>query len=381
MSETLFIGGQILLDGKLQEGKAIAVANGRVIDILDAELATSTAESVHIGDGLLLPGFVDLQVNGGGGKLLNDDPSVETIQTIAKAHAQFGTTAMLPTLISDDLEKVKAAISAVDHAIEQGIPGIVGIHLEGPFLSTDRKGVHDESKFRDFGAEHVELMSSLNRGQTLVTLSPERASPDVIRALREQGVVVSAGHTNASYQEMRAAMEAGVTGFTHLFNAMSPLTSREPGVVGAALEDPNSWCGIIVDGHHVSPATLRLALRCKPLEKFMLVTDAMPSVGMEDGSFQLQGRRIHVEDGICMAEDGTLAGSDLDMARAVRNTIATLDVRLEDACAMASAHPAQFIGLSQDIGSICVGARADFALVDSNLHVISSWIGGKKVHG
>ncbi|MEL7219258.1 MAG: N-acetylglucosamine-6-phosphate deacetylase, partial [Pseudomonadota bacterium] len=355
--------------------------DGVLTSVGPARAKTPGAVHIDLGGDILAPGYVDLQVNGGGGKLLNDDPSVETIQTIAKAHAQFGTTAMLPTLISDDLEKVRAAISAVDSAIEQGIPGIVGIHLEGPFLSTDRKGVHDESKFRDFGTEHVELMSSLNRGQTLVTLSPERASPDVIRALREQGVVVSAGHTDASYQEMRAAMEAGVTGFTHLFNAMSPLTSREPGVVGAALEDPNSWCGIIVDGHHVSPATLRLALRCKPLEKFMLVTDAMPSVGMEDGSFQLQGRRIHVEDGICMAEDGTLAGSDLDMARAVRNTIATLDVRLEDACAMASAHPAQFIGLSQDIGSICVGARADFALVDSNLHVISSWIGGKKVHG
>lgn len=381
MSETLFTGGQVLLDGKLRSGKSVRVAGGRIAEIADAAASHDAANTVDLAGGTLLPGFVDVQVNGGGGLLFNADPSVETLRTIAATHARFGTTALLPTLISDDLEKVEAAIAAVDAAIEAGVPGIVGIHLEGPFLSTDRKGVHDATKFRDFASEHVALMSSLKHGKTLVTLSPERASPEVIGALRQRGVTVSAGHTNASYAEMRAALGAGVTGFTHLFNAMSPLTSREPGVVGAALEDEESWCGLIVDGHHVAPVTLQLAIRCKPLEKFMLVTDAMPSVGLDEGSFVLQGRKIHVSDGICRAEDGTLAGSDLDMARAFRNAIAMLGVDTESASAMASAHPAAFIGLENELGTIREGARADLVVLDQELHVQSTWIGSEQANG
>lgn len=381
MSDTLFQGGQILLDGRVLKGKAIEVHRGQIIGIHDDADAPHCSERIEFGNQLLLPGFVDVQVNGGGGKLFNTDPSVETLRAIAQTHARFGTTALLPTLISDDLSKVVEAIAAVDAAIDAKVPGIVGIHLEGPFLSTDRKGVHDAAKFRDFEMEHVDLMSGLRAGKTLVTLSPERASFDVIRALRERGVVVSAGHTNAGYAEMRDALRAGVTGFTHLFNAMSPLTSREPGVVGAALEDQNSWCGMIVDGHHVSPVTLKLAMRCKPFDRFMLVTDAMPSVGMEDGSFVLQGRRIHVEQGTCRADDGTLAGSDLDMARALRNAIGTLDLDLATASAMASTNPANFIGLAAERGAIRKGAQADFVLLDEALEVRSTWIDGQLVYG
>ncbi|MEZ5679828.1 MAG: N-acetylglucosamine-6-phosphate deacetylase [Erythrobacter sp.] len=378
MSETLFTGARILVDGVLRDGLSIRVADGHIAEIGEA---TASADSVQLSGAIMLPGFVDVQVNGGGGVLFNADPSVDAIRTIAETHAAFGTTALFPTLISDDLEKVEAAIAAVDAAIEQGVPGIVGIHLEGPFLSTDRKGVHDSSKFRNFEMSHVELMASLKRGRTLVTLSPERASSEVITALRARDIVVSAGHTNADYATMRSALDAGVTGFTHLFNAMSPLTSREPGVVGAALEDRDSWCGLIVDGHHVSPVTLKLAMRCKPHDRFMLVTDAMPLVGMEDGSFVLQGRRIHVENGICITDDGTLAGSDLDMARALRNAMDTLDLDLATASAMASANPARFMGLDAQYGTIRPGARADFVVLDESLQVLSTWIGGRKVHG
>ena len=380
MMERYFTGARVLVEGALAPGKAVGVANGRIVAIVpDADIPEG-ASRVDMSGQMLLPGFVDVQVNGGGDRLFNADPSVDTICAIAAAHARFGTTSLMPTLISDDLDKVRRAIRAVDEAIEQGVPGIIGIHLEGPFLSTDRKGVHDATKFRDFLPEHVELMSSLKRGRTLVTLSPERASPAVIEALVARGVVVSAGHTNADYATMQAALDAGVTGFTHLFNAMSPLTSREPGVVGAALKDEASWCGIIVDGHHVSPITLQLAMRCKPADKFMLVTDAMPSVGMNDGSFTLQGRKIIVSDGICRAEDGTLAGSDLDMARALRNALAMLDVDIATASAMASANPAAFIGLGDDIGTLRVGARADFVALDDALHLRSTWIAGEKIH-
>ena len=381
MTATVFVGGEILVGGRFLASRAVLVEGGRIAAIVEESEVPADVERVELDGDRLLPGFVDVQVNGGGGLLFNDDPSVATIRTIAETHARFGTTALLPTLISDELDKIATAIEAVDRAIAEGIPGVIGIHLEGPFLSTDRKGVHDETKFRPFLEEHVELMSRLRGGTTVVTLSPEQAGPSVIRALRNRGVRICAGHTNASYAMMRAALDAGVTGFTHLFNAMSPLTSREPGVVGAALEDRESWCGLIVDGHHVSPVTLRIALRCKPLDRFMLVTDAMPSVGMEDGSFYLQGRRIHVEAGTCRADDGTLAGSDLDMARALRNAVETLDLDLAQAAAMASAHPAAFLGRERDHGSLREGARADFVVLDAALQLRSTWIGGRKVHG
>ena len=381
MTATAFVGGKILVDGSIRDGRAVLVEHGRIAEIPDESGVPAGLERIDLAGATLLPGFVDVQVNGGGGVLFNENPCVATIRTIAETHARFGTTALLPTLISDDLEKVAEAIEAVEQAIAQGVPGVIGIHLEGPFLSTDRKGVHDETKFRPFLQEHVELMSRLREGVTVVTLSPEQASPPIIGALRDRGVHVCAGHTNASYAMMRAALDAGVSGFTHLFNAMSPLTSREPGVVGAALEDRESWCGLIVDGQHVAPVTLRLALRCKPLDRFMLVTDAMPSVGMEDACFYLQGRRIHVEAGTCRADDGTLAGSNLDMAEALRNAIDTLGLNLADAAAMASANPAAFLGRDRDHGTIRTGARADFAVVDADLQLLSTWIGGRKVHG
>lgn len=381
MTVKALVGGKILVGGRFLEGRGVVVEGDRIAGIVDKSEVPGGAERIELDGAHLLPGFVDIQVNGGGGVLFNDDPSVAAIRTIAETHARFGTTALLPTLISDELDKAAAAIEAVELAIAEGVPGVIGIHLEGPFLSTDRKGVHDETKFRPFLEEHVELMSRLRGGTTIVTLSPEQAGPPVIRALRNRGVRVCAGHTNATYEAMRAALEAGVTGFTHLFNAMSPLTSREPGVVGAALEDLESWCGLIVDGHHVSPVTLRLALRCKPLDRFMLVTDAMPSVGMEDGCFYLQGRRIHVEAGTCRADDGTLAGSDLDMARALRNAVETLGVDLAQAAAMASTHPAAFLGREGDYGALREGARADFVVLGAGLQLHSTWIGGRKVHG
>ena len=245
---------------------------------------------------LLVPGFIDTQVNGGGGVLFNDDPSVESIAAIGRAHRRFGTTGFLPTLISDDLDVVAKAVRAVQTAIAIGVPGVLGIHIEGPFLNEERKGVHDATKLRGLDEDALGLLTSLNGGRTLVTLAPERTSPQIIRKLADAGVIVSAGHTNATYEEIKDALSQGLTGFTHLFNAMSQLTGREPGAVGAALDDADSWCGIIVDGHHVDPVVLRIALRCKRPDRFMLVTDAMPSVGAPKKSFKLQGRPISVAD-------------------------------------------------------------------------------------
>lgn len=375
---------------------AVVLENGRVLTprgfettavVVDGERITAVG-SPKIGGGdqridldgrYLLPGFIDTQVNGGGGMLFNATPTVEAIAVIGAAHRRFGTTGFLPTLISDDLATVERAILAVDAAIEQGVPGVLGIHIEGPFLAESRKGVHDSSKFRTLDEAALKLLTSARRGRTLVTLAPETTTDEMIGRLCAAGVTVAAGHTNATYERLRSALDAGLTGFTHLFNAMSPLTSRAPGAVGAALDDPESWCGVIVDGRHIHPATLGIAFRAKRHERFMLVTDAMPSVGMTDKTFTLQGRTIRVVDGVCVDEDGTLAGSDLDMIGAVRNAVAIAGLDLAAAVGMASAAPATFLGLAQDQGAIAPGLRANLVVADQALQVCETWIDGRRL--
>jgi N-acetylglucosamine-6-phosphate deacetylase len=369
--------GRILTDAGIVEGKTVLLGNGRIEAVVDASTRRGQAmETYDLAGNILLPGFIDTQVNGGGGVLFNDDPSVDSIVEIGRAHRRFGTTGFLPTLISDDLHVVSSAVHAVQTAIGIGVPGVLGIHIEGPFLNAERKGVHDETKLRWLDDDALGLLTSLKGGKTLVTLAPERTTPRIIRKLADTGVIISAGHTNATYEQIRTALDHGVTGFTHLFNAMSQLTGREPGAVGAALEDANSWCGIIADGHHVHPAVLRVAIRSKRRDRFMLVTDAMPSVGAPSKSFNLQGRPISVADNMCVDEDGRLAGSDIDMATAVRNAPQMLGIDLAQSARMASEYPAQFLGLDRDLGRIAPGYRANLVLVDSDVRVVETWIDG-----
>jgi N-acetylglucosamine-6-phosphate deacetylase len=377
MSATALVNGRVLLDDRIAGGCAVLVEGERIAALVQAGDARLRGARVHDLEGaLLLPGFVDCQVNGGGGVLFNDAPSVESIEAIGRAHRRFGTTAFLPTLISDDLSVIREAIAAVREAIARRVPGVIGVHIEGPFISAARKGAHDAAKFRDLDERGVALLSSLGTGRTLVTLAPEMATPETIRKLADSGVVVSAGHTNATYEETLAAFESGVTGVTHLFNAMSPMTNREPGTVGAALHDPDCWCGLIVDGRHVHPAVLQLALRAKAADRFMLVTDAMPSVGSGREDFLLQGRRITVRDGVCVDENGTLAGSAIDMATAVRNAVDLLELPLAHAVRMASANPARFLGLERELGRIAPGYRANLVVADEGLLVRETWIDG-----
>ena len=372
------VNGRVLRENRLVEGRCVLLADGRILDIVaPSERRARRAERRDLGGQLLLPGFIDSQVNGGGGVLFNDAPSVESIRAIGRAHRRFGTTGFLPTLISTDLDIMARAIAAVRGAIEAGVPGVLGIHIEGPYLSLARKGVHDPAKLRELDASALGLLTSLRGGRTLVTLAPEVTTPQIIEKLVAAGVVVSAGHTNATYAEISIALRHGLTGFTHLFNAMSQLTGREPGAVGAALEDPTSWCGIIVDGAHTDPVVLRIALRCKPHDRFMLVTDAMPSVGTNNDSFELQGRRITVSGSTCLDEDGRLAGSNIDMATCVRNAISMLGLSLPEAVRMASQGPAEFLGLAHDTGRIAPGLRADLALADEALNVLETWIAGR----
>jgi N-acetylglucosamine-6-phosphate deacetylase len=369
------INGRVLLDAAFVEDRAVLIEDGRIAALVANADVASDAQRVDLAGGTLVPGFIDVQVNGGGNRLFNDDPSVETIAAIGAAHRQFGTTGFLPTLISDDADKTAAAIEATRAAIAGGVLGVLGVHIEGPFLNVARKGIHDAGKIRPISEAEIALLSQQANGKTIVTLAPETVGPEVVRRLTQAGVLVCAGHTNASAECIQEALRNGVRGFTHLFNAMSQLTAREPGVVGAALYDDNSWCGIIVDGHHVDPMVLKLALRAAPARRFMLVTDAMPSVGGRK-EFQLNGQPITVSDGKCTNADGTLAGSDLDMASAVRNAVKLLDVDLAQAIAMASTNPAAFLGLDHELGRIAPGCRANLVLLDDNIEVIQSWIDG-----
>lgn len=378
--KTVLRNARILAGDDFRDDLAVVIESGRITALVSdaAPMLGQADEQVDLGGGWLLPGFIDAQVNGGGGVLFNNSPDVATLRTLAQAHRRFGTTGLLPTLISDDVQVMRAAIAATRQAISEGVPGVLGIHLEGPYIAPARKGTHDANKFRVPDAAEIALAASLDNGVTLLTLAPERVPLESIRALVERGVVVAAGHTAASYEEARAGLEAGIRGFTHLYNAMSPLTGREPGAVGAALEDRVSWVGIIADGVHVHPASLRVALATKPRGKVMLVTDAMPPVGAQDPSYELYGEVITAVDGVVRNAAGSLAGSALDMATAVRNSVQLLGVSLAEAARMASTYPAQFLNLDDRYGHIAEGHHADLVLLDDALQVRSTWIAGQR---
>jgi N-acetylglucosamine-6-phosphate deacetylase len=374
MSVQALLPTRVLTPGGFEQDRCVLIEGNRIAGIVPAEDCPPDAVR-HELDGDLLPGFIDLQVNGGGGVLFNDDPTVEGVAAIARAHRRFGTTGLLPTLISDDLDVIAAAIAAVDAAIAAGVPGILGIHVEGPFLNPAKKGIHDEAKFRRLDDAAIDLLASLKHGRTLVTLAPELAPAGAIRTLTQRGVIVAAGHTDASYEQVRAALDEGLAGFTHLFNAMTQFGSRAPGVVGAALEDRASWCGLIVDGHHVHPASLRVALAAKGPDALLLVTDAMPNIGSDLRSFELGGRRILAEGGRLTGPDGTLAGADLDIAQAVRNAERLMGVDFATAVRMASANPARALRLP-DRGEIRPGFCADLVLMNDRREATATWIEG-----
>ena len=373
-----FANGRVLTERGIEEGLAVLINRDRIVDVLpESDARVAAAERYDLNGRTLLPGFIDSQVNGGGDVLFNDAPTVSTIRRIAEAHRRYGTTGLLPTLITDNPDKTRCAIAAVDEAIAEGVPGVLGIHLEGPFLSPDRPGVHDRHKIRAIDRADIAAIGTLRNGCTVLTVAPERVPVAVVRELTDRGIIVVAGHTAGTYEEICAGLDAGIRGFTHLFNAMTPLQAREPGAVGAALEEEASWCGLIVDGHHVHPATLRIALRSKARRKLMLVTDAMPPVGGTLPSFQLGDDQVTCDDGACRTSAGKLAGSCLNMATAVSNTVGLLGVPLDEAARMAATYPAEFLRIQQSHGRIAAGCAADFALMNDSLQVCETWIAGR----
>ena len=354
---------------------AVVIDGAQILAVVPrSELPASVPATISPPGVWLAPGFIDVQVNGGGDVLFNDVTTVDGIRAIAAAHRRFGTTALLPTLITDTPQKMSAALAAA-RALVGTEPGILGIHLEGPFLSPEKPGVHALHYIRAPTPDDEAMLTAERPGVLVVTLAPECVPGGFIGRLAASGVRICLGHSNATYAETKTAMAEGLTGFTHLFNAMRPLASREPGPIGAALENAESWFGMIVDGVHVDPVMLRLALRGKA--RPMLVTDAMPPVGGKHTSFSLYGQTIRSDRGRCLRQNGTLAGTNLDMATAVRNCVRLLDVPLESALRFASANPASFLGVERWLGHLAPGYRADLIAIDpATVEVTGVWSAG-----
>ncbi len=369
-AKTLFDGDQFL------DEYAVIVEENTIVQVLPSSELPDSLKRTILKEGIFAPGFIDIQVNGGGGVMLNNAPCRESVDTITAGHRPSGTTGMMPTLISDTRDNQQAGIDAVREAMAAGNAGVLGIHIEGPFFDVGKRGTHKASLIRPPLAEDIEWLTSLGELKVIVTLAPEHALPGQIRELVEAGIHVCAGHTNASYEQIKSAIAEGLQGFTHLFNAMSALEAREPGTVGAALDSDSTWVGVITDGHHVHPASIQIAHRMKPQGKLMLVSDAMSTVGGEDPFFEIYGERIEERDGRLINSEGVLAGSAIGMIDAVRITTNSVSLPLEESLRMAALYPASFLGLENQLGRIASGYRADFVHFDRDFKVHNTWVAG-----
>ena len=363
---------------------SLLIEGGRVSGIVaDTEIPVDYHQ-VMLSEGLICPGFVDLQVNGGGGVLLNDSPTAQTMQTICDAHLPFGTTSLLPTLISDSAVQTGAAIQAAQEAISEAVSGVLGLHLEGPHLSLARKGTHAAQFIRAMEKSDLKNLISAAAAlpSLLLTVAPESVTPSQMAELSAAGAIISLGHSDAGYAEVSAAVDHGATGITHLFNAMSPLANREPGVVGAALQLGTLSAGLIADGHHVDATTIGIAMRAKQGPgKIFLVTDAMSTIGTDLQELRLNNRLIKRANGRLTLEDGTLAGADLDMISAVRFMVAKLGISIDEALQMASLYPAQLLNREHQIGQLIAASQADFLYLSEDLEINAVWRGGKQKFG
>ncbi|WP_206733492.1 N-acetylglucosamine-6-phosphate deacetylase [Bradyrhizobium guangzhouense] len=371
----IVLSGARIFDGERFLDDHVVVVEGARIAAIVPHAKKPDGALRDLGGGLLAPGYVDVQVNGGGGVLFNEDPTPEGIARIAAAHRNHGTVGLLPTLVTDAPQVMAAAIAATREA-RRLTPAALGIHLEGPFLDPRRKGAHELGYIRNLESDDIATIANADCGAIMMTLAPNRVEPESIAELARQGVLVSLGHSDASYQEARRAVEAGARAFTHLFNAMSPPTGREPGMVGAALDLDDAFVGLIADGHHVHEANLRVAVAAKRHDRFMLITDAMPPAAGGPDHFDLQGRRVTSIDGCLRLDDGTLAGSVLTMDEAVRYAVNILRLPLADALAMASRIPATFLRRDADLGRIAPGYLASLVHLDDELRVLETWIEG-----
>ena len=374
------VGARIFTGDEFLDNYAVIIQDETIISLAAIENLPADVARIHLNGGVLAPGFIDLQVNGGGGAFFTNDTSVGAIQTILDGHRLTGTTSLLPTLISDTREVHQAGVRAVADAVAVGMKGVLGVHIEGPFFDTARRGAHNERYIRKMEQADIDwLVTSVKARHTfkvMLTLAPEHVDAGQIRQLTSAGVVVCAGHTDGHYEDVVAALEEGLSGFTHLYNAMRPTTGREPGVVGAALEDKNSWCGIIIDTYHVHAASARIAYAAKPKGKMYLVTDAMSTVGSLEKSFRIYGETIYEKEGCLVNAEGRLAGSAIGMIDAVRLNTNWVGVELAESLRMASLYPAEFMRVDHYLGRIREHYRADLVHFTEDFKVTCTWVAG-----
>ncbi len=374
IAERLFDGDQWYAD------HCILLDGSRIAAVLPRSQLPRTLSCPTQACATIAPGFLDLQVNGGGGMMLNNAPTMDTINRIVHSHRKCGTTGILPTLISDTPEVQRAGVAAVAQAIAAGNAGVLGVHIEGPFFAPAKRGTHQAAMIRRIEPTDISWLQSLSGFPVVLTLAPEQVQPGQIAQLVEAGIRVCAGHTNATYEQVQLAIAEGLRGFTHLFNAMSQLNARSPGAVGAALDDNSTWAGVIADGHHVHPATIRLASRIKPPGKLFLISDAMATVGSAATGFDLYDERIEIHDGRLVNSEGVLAGSAIGLIEAVRITHQQVGLPLEECLRMASLYPAQFLELDNELGRIIAGHRADLVHFDQQFNVLDTWVAGQHLH-
>ncbi|MEH6609003.1 MAG: N-acetylglucosamine-6-phosphate deacetylase [Halioglobus sp.] len=375
---SIALTGATIFNGEdFVDDHSLVITDHRIASVTANQELDPDIARMHLDGGILAPGFIDIQVNGGGGVMLNNSPTVDGVNTMVAGHRATGTTGMMPTLISDTPELQRAGVEAVAAAKAAGNEGVLGVHIEGPFFSLDKRGTHKASMIRPMMQQDIDWLCSLSDLKTIVTLAPEQTQPGQIRQLNDAGLRVFAGHTNADYDQVGAAIAEGLTGFTHLFNAMSHLTARAPGTVGAALDSEHTFIGIIVDGHHVHPASIRIAQRAKSPGKLLLVTDAMATVGSTDTSFEIYGETIQVSQGRLINADGVLAGSAIGMIDAVRTATELVGLPLAESLRMASLYPATFLDMHRELGRLLAGYRADLVHFDNNFQVQNTWVAGR----
>ena len=350
----------------------ICIAEGRIAEI--GVFDPSAPPEGAIRAPIVAPGFIDIQINGARDRQFNDSPDVATIEAIVLGARQGGTAHVLPTFITAPGRSYAAAIDAARDA--RGMVGVLGLHLEGPFLNPERRGVHEPANMRPVDVEDIALIAGFNAGRLLVTLAPELQPPGTVRRLVEAGVVVFAGHSAATGSEMTAAIDEGLSGATHLFNAMSQIAGRDPGVVGAVLASDSLFAGIIADGVHVAWDNIRMAARLMP-DRLCLVTDAMRSLEGKEVEFMLHGRLIRLADGRLTDPDGRLAGAHVAMDTSVRNAVVNGRLSLALALQMASGNPARALGLGDQLGRVALGYRASLTLLGLDLASMGVLVDGR----
>ena len=372
------LGSQIFCGERFYDHHALLIDGNSIIEIVDEKNIPNAFNKIELDQGILAPGFIDLQVNGGGGILFNNRPTKESLNTIINAHQFFGTTSIMPTVISDSVKVLTKCTRAVTQEIKKN-SALLGIHMEGPIFSLKYRGVHQKKYISKLSSEYLELFSNLKEFPVILTLAPECISIKDLNHLASLGLKIMAGHTDASYDELEQAAKNNLNGFTHLFNAMSQMSAREPGAVGAALDFDNLYASIIVDLHHVHHSLIKLAYQKKPIGKLFFISDSMATINHGEPTFELYDEVVSEQNGRITNAEGKLAGSSITQIDAVKNAYQKCNIPLDHALAMASRYPAEFIGVDRYLGSLKPNYRADLVHFDSNFKVNNVWTSGVKI--